>query len=201
VHKALALLILKICPTLPLLYQTGYLTIKSYLPHISAYCLGFPNREVSQSFSESLLTSFARSQSECNKLLFEISANLYTHPWNYAQFFELMANLLALITYDLYVKHERYFHTLFYLTIKLAGFQIGAEVHTQQGRTDAALEAKDKVIIFEFKLNQSSQAAIDQIMQKKYYELYQKSNKPIYLVGINFNGGERSIDGWEVKEL
>ncbi|MBS0656409.1 MAG: AAA family ATPase [Verrucomicrobia bacterium] len=188
-------------PTLPLLYQTGYLTIKSYVPHISAYCLGFPNREVSQSFSESLLTSFARSQSECNKLLFEISANLYTQPWEYSQFFDLMAHLLALIPYDLYVKHERYFHSLFYLTIKLAGFQIGAEIHTQQGRTDAVLEAKDKVIIFEFKLNESPQAAIDQIMQKKYYELYQKSNRPIYLAGINFNGEERSIDGWEVKQL
>lgn len=67
-------------PTLPLLYQTGYLTIKNFLPHINAYSLGFPNREVSQSFSESLLTTFASSPSECSKSLLEIATNLYTAP-------------------------------------------------------------------------------------------------------------------------
>jgi hypothetical protein len=188
-------------PTIPLFYQTGYLTIKSFLPHINAYCLGFPNREVSQSFSESLITSFASSRADCNKFLFDISTNLYAESWDYAQFFEIMEKLFALIPYDLYVKHERYFHSLFYLSIKLAGFQIGAEIHTQQGRTDAALEAKDKVIIFEFKFNKTSQEAMDQIKQKKYFQIYQDRKLPIYLVGINFNGEKRVIEGWQVEQI
>lgn len=188
-------------PTLPLLYQTGYLTIKSFLPHVNAYCLGFPNREVSQSFSKSLLTTFASSMAECSKLLLEISTNLYSSPWDYSLFFDIMSKLFALIPYDLYVKHEKYFHSLFYLTIKLAGFQIGAEIHTQQGRTDAVLEDKHKIIIFEFKLNESPQAAIDQIKNKKYYEFYQNQRIPIYLVGINFNGNQRAIDGWQVERF
>jgi hypothetical protein len=71
---------------------------------------------------------------------------------------------------------------------------MGAEIHTQQGRTDAVLETRDKVIVFEFKLNEGSQAAIDQIKQKKYYEFYQDRQLPIYLVGINFNGEQRKID-------
>ncbi len=188
-------------PTLPLLYQTGYLTIKTFLPDISAYCLGFPNREVSQSFSESLLTTFAKSKAECSKLLFDISTNLNGPIWDSVQFFEIMGRLFELIPYDLYVKHEKYFHSLFYLTIKLAGFQIGAEIHTQQGRTDAALEAKDKIIIFEFKCNATAQSAMDQIMLKKYYQIYRYHNLPIYLVGINFNGQQRTIDGWEVQQI
>lgn len=187
-------------PTLPLLYQTGYLTIKSFLPHINAYCLGFPNHEVSQSFSRSLITTFASSKAESNKLLTEISSNLYQNPWDHAQFFEITHKLFALIPYDLYVKDEKYFHSLFYLAIKLAGFQIGAEIHTQQGRTDAALETKDKVIIFEFKFNESAKAAIKQIKKKKYYEFYQDKKLPTYLVGINFNGRQRAIDGWQVEQ-
>ena len=104
---------------------------------------------MSQSFSISLLHSFAKSKAECSKTLSELSNNLYTQPWNDTQFFEIMQKLLALIPYDLYVMDEKYFHSLFYLIIKLAGFQIGAEIHTQQGRTDAALFMKEKIIIFE----------------------------------------------------
>lgn len=188
-------------PTLPLLYQTGYLTIKFVLPHINAYCLGLPNREVSQAFSESLLTNFASSKAESNKLLIEIALNLYTSPWDYSRFFEIMQQLLALIPYDLYVRQEKYFHTLFYLIIKLAGFQINAEIHTQQGRADAVLETKNHIIVFEFKLDENPQAAIDQIKEKKYHELYLDRKLPIYLVGINFNGQKRAIYGWLVEQI
>jgi hypothetical protein len=188
-------------PTLPLLYQTGYLTIKSFSPEINAYCLGFPNREVNQSFSKSLLASFSTSNAECSKSLVELSMNLRRDPWDHPRFFAIMKQIFALIPYDLYVKEEKYFHTLFYLTIKLAGFQIGAEIHTQQGRTDAVLECKDKVIIFEFKLNESGQAALKQIRDKKYYEFYQDRKLPIYLIGINFNGEKRSIEEWAIDQL
>lgn len=188
-------------PTLPLLYQTGYLTIKSFLQDVNAYCLGFPNREVSQSFSESLLTTFASSKAECSKSLVELTTNLHNNPWNYSSFFEIILQIFALIPYDLYVKDEKYFHSLFYLPIKLARFQIGAKIHTQQGRTDAVLEFKDKVIIFEIKLNKSAKEAIKQIKKKKYYELYQDRKFPIYLVGLNFNGEQRAIDDWLVEQL
>lgn len=188
-------------PTLPLLYQTGYLTIKSILPQINAFCLGFPNREVSQAFSENLLTTFASSKAECNKLLVEVAENLFTNPWDYSNFFEIMQKLFALIPYDLYVKQEKHFHSLFYLIIKLAGFQINAEIHTQQGRADAILETNDRIIIFEFKMNENPQNAIDQIQQKKYHEVYLSRQLPIYLVGINFNSQQRAIDGWLVNQI
>lgn len=187
-------------PSLPLLYQTGYLTIHSFLPEIDAYCLGFPNREVSQSFSECLIATFASSKAECNKFLFEISANLREKEWDYKQFFHIIEKLFALIPYDLYLRHEKYFHSLFYLAIKLAGFHIGAEIHTQQGRTDAALEMADKVIIFEFKLDENPQTALDQIKQKRYFQHFEDRKRLIYLVGINFNSKLRSIDGWQVEQ-
>lgn len=188
-------------PTLSLLYQSGYLTIKAYLPEISAFSLGFPNREVNMAFSESLLTAFATSKTDSNKLLIDISLNLRASTWNTSHFFEIIERLFALIPYDLYVKHEKYFHTLFYLVIKLAGFHIGAEIHTKQGCTDAVLEMQDKIIIFEFKLDESAQKALDQIKQKKYYALYQEKGLPIYLIGINFNAKERAIDDWTVEQI
>jgi hypothetical protein len=188
-------------PTLPLLYQTGYLTIKSVLPEVNAFSLGFPNREVSQAFSESLLTAFASSKAECNKLLVDIAKNLFDADWNYSRFFQIMESLLALIPYDLYVKYEKHYQSLFYLIIKLAGFQINAEVHTQQGRADAVLELKDRVIVFEFKLDGSAQIAIAQAKQKKYHEIYGDRNRTIYLVGVNFNSELREIDGWQVEKL
>jgi len=188
-------------PMLPILYQAGYLTIKSFIPQINAYSLSFPNREVSQSFSISLLHSFAKSKAECSKILSELSTNLYTQPWNDTQFFEIMQKLLALIPYDLYVMDEKYFHSLFYLIIKLAGFQIGAEIHTQQGRTDAALFMKEKIIIFEFKFNANAKKAIEQIKEKKYNQFFQEKNLPILLVGVNFNGNQRTIDDWQMELL
>lgn len=184
---------------LPLLYQTGYLTIKSVLPEVNAYRLGLPNREVNQSFSDSLLEAFAASKADCHKYLISIAKNLCTNPWQFSQFFEIIQSLLALIPYDLYVKDERHYHSLCYLIIKLAGFQINSEVHTHQGRADAALVMEEKIIIFEFKLNKTSQNAIDQIKEKKYYQLYQDRKLPIYLVGINFNGEQRMIDDWKVE--
>jgi PD-(D/E)XK nuclease superfamily len=99
------------------------------------------------------------------------------------------------------VMDEKYFHTLFYLIIKLAGFQIGAEIHTQRGRTDAALLLKEKIIIFEFKFNASAKKAIKQIKEKKYYQFFQEKNLPILLVGVNFNGSQRTIDDWQMEVL
>lgn len=188
-------------PTLPLLYQTGYLTIKSTLPHVNAFCLGFPNREVSQAFSESLLANFATSKAECSEFLIDLATNLFINPWDYARFFDILQKLLALIPYDLYAKQEKHFHSLFFLIIKLAGFQINAEVHTQKGRLDAVLQTKDKIVLFELKLDASSQAALDQIKKKKYHDFYQDQKLPIYLVGVNFNGQERTIDDWQVEQV
>lgn len=186
-------------PTTPILYQTGYLTIKAYNPQMRTYRLGYPNREVAQAFSESVVNYFIQAKADSEDHLSQLCDNLYALTWNDHEFFLLLQELLALIPYDLYLKQEKHYQSLFYLIIKLTGVRVGAEVHTQRGRMDAVIEMKDKVILFEFKLNQNAQVALAQIREKKYFEIYRNKKIPIYLVGVNFNGHERTLDDWTVE--
>lgn len=187
-------------PTLPLLYQTGYLTIKTVDPKLGTYRLGFPNKEVGQSFSTSILRYFATSKASAADHLSAIYRNLSTMPWDYKEFFGLLSELLALMPYDLFLKNEKHYQSLFYLIIKLAGISVNAEVHTQRGRVDAAVEMKDKIVIFEFKLDKTATEAIMQIKEKNYYQIYKDRNTPIYLAGINFNSQLRTMDDWLVEQ-
>ncbi len=170
------------------------------IPHLIDIGSGYPNREVGVAFSESLITHFATAKAKAEDYLSQIYRNISAATWDYTQFFSILSGLLALMPYDLYLKHEKHFQSLFYLIIKLAGINISAEVHTQRGRADAVLEAADKIIVFEFKLNQSAQRAIEQIKQKRYYQLYNDRNLPIYLVGINFDGEQRVMNDWQVEQ-
>ena len=110
--------------------------------------------------------------------LMQIYRNFAETKWNHEQFFDLLNQLLALIPYDLYLKHEKHYQSLFYLIIKLTGLKIDAEVHTQLGRVDAALIAKDKILIFEFKLDKTAKIALKQIKEKKYLRVIKLINSP-----------------------
>lgn len=186
-------------PAVPILYQAGYLTIHSYNPKSQTYRLDYPNREVAQAFAENFLEFFSTSKAASSDHLSQICDNLLNTCWDHRNFFQILKELLALIPYDLYLKNERHYHSLFYLIIRLAGVRVSAEVHTQRGRVDAAIEMQNKIIIFEFKLNETSATALEQIREKKYFEFYKDRNVPIYLVGINFNSCERTIDDWGVE--
>lgn len=158
-----------------MLYQTGYLTIKAIDPTLRTYRLGYPNREVGQSFSTSILRYFTTSKASTADYLSSLYRNISETSWNFSAFFTLFSELLALMPYDLYLKNERHYQSLFYLIIKLAGISVSAEVHTQKGRVDAVIEMKDKVLIFEFKLDQSAEIAIEQIKQKRLLPDLQRS--------------------------
>jgi hypothetical protein len=188
-------------PLLPLLYQTGYLTIKNYEPILKSFYLSHPNHEVSLAFSESLFRYFSDSEAESSNYITLICRNLLATPWDDSTFFTIFKEILALMPYDLYLKKEKHYQSLLYLVIKLAGLKVSAEVHTQRGRVDAVIEMKDKILIFEFKLNQTAALAIEQIKQKAYYQLYQDRKLPIYLVGINFNSEQHTIDDTRVEKL
>jgi hypothetical protein len=188
-------------PILPLLYQTGYLTIKEFNPRFRTYLLSYPNHEVREAFTESLISYFTTKQSATENFLSQLYYNLDAELWDHKAFFDLIKNIMALVPYDLYIKKEAYYHTLFYLIITLAGLKIGAEVHTQRGRADAVLITDKKIIVFEIKLNKTAKAAMDQIKEKKYYEMYSDKKLPIYLVGMNFNREIRTIDDFKIDVI
>jgi hypothetical protein len=185
---------------LPLLYQTGYLTIKSYDGESGNYELGYPNREVETAFLNSLLAYFSKVSKRVQSV--SISKMVVAlKKLSFDTFFELFKGFLASIPYELYSKGEQFYQTIFYLVFKLAGSEIHTEVHTNQGRIDAVIEGKDNVLIFELKVDKSAREALEQIKVKGYADSYKSAPKAIYLIGINFNSSERNVNDYLVERL
>jgi hypothetical protein len=185
---------------LPLLYQTGYLTIKSYNPASDYYELNYPNREVEIAFLKSLLSHFSKVDKpfQSNFILGMVEA---LEKLSFSTFFQLLKGFLASIPYGLFGKDEKFYQTIFYLVFKLTGAQINTEVHTNRGRIDAVIDGKDRVLIFELKVNKTAQEALEQIKAKGYADKYRAQQKAIYAVGLNFNTAERNLSDYVVEQL
>jgi hypothetical protein len=183
-------------PVVPLLFQTGYLTMKAYEPTRSLYTLGYPNAEVEQAFITFLLASFsnvekALSDSYLWQLLDALEAKAVD------RFFRVLQTFFANIDYSLYIQQEKYYQTIFYLIFMMLGFRAEAEVQTNQGRIDAVVELPDHIFIFEFKLDGSEEEALKQIKDKEYYQKYQLKGKPMTLIGANFASAQRQVVKWK----
>lgn len=183
-------------PLIPLLYQTGYLSIESsgrdgLRPY---YYLNYPNREVSDSFLIHITAAFL------NKDQFKIQPeSLDLRDALIAEDIDLFVkkcqSFLSDIPGRLHIPREAYYHSLIYLLLRLVGAKLLLEKETDKGKIDAVLELPDKVYIIEFKfaLNTSiknastlSKRALKQIHDKKYYEAYIGDNRRILLLGLGF---------------
>jgi len=168
-----------------LLVQTGYLTIVNYDPETQFFTLDYPNREVRESFKNYLLQAFAYTTSgdianKCAQMVAAINSK------DFEKFFDTVKAFFANMPYNLHIKQEAHYHALFHLLFDVLGMQPKSEDASSQGRADLVLETSDSIIIFEFKLNSTVQKALDQILERKYYEKYLNKNKTIILLGVNF---------------
>lgn len=184
-----------------LLYQTGYLTITGYNREYRVYDLHYPNLEVKTAFTSNLLMTFSgRESSAQGKIFMQLNKSLMAG--DYELFFESLKIFIAGIPYTQFAKMtERDFQTVLFLIFTLLGYRMNLEVYTNFGRLDAILETKDQIFIFEYKINQTAQAALDQIKSKKYFQPYLNFNKKINLIGINFSIPEKNIDQWIHEEF
>ena len=187
---------------IPLLFQTGYLTIKDFRQDEfgEVYTLSYPNYEVKRSFLAHLLSAYnqievALSESHLRHLLSALAAQ------DLAQFFTVLDVFFANIDYDLYIDQEKYYQTIFYLIFVLLGVRVHAEVKTNRGRIDAVVELRDHIFLFEFKLNHSAEAAVQQIKAMAYFQKYQGQNKPLTLVGANFDSQARKVTEWKHETI
>ena len=178
----------------PLLFQTGYLTIKGYDDEFMTYRLGYPNFEVENSFQYALLRSY--SYAETNGYLVSLIRALRND--DFETFFDTLRIFFADIPYDLHIKKEKYYQTVFYLIFSLIGLKVEAEVKTNKGRIDAVIIDKD-IYIFEFKFNGNKNKALSQINDKRYFEKYQGTGKEIYLFGVEF--ADRNVGEWAVEKI
>ncbi|MEM7181327.1 MAG: AAA family ATPase [Spirochaetota bacterium] len=179
----------------PLLLQTGYLTIKGYDEELMIYTLDYPNYEVKQAFLTYILRKLKRIELSGSFLYSLIQA---VRSNNVDACMETLREVFLAINYDIQIPQEKYYQTIFYLIFTLLGLKIEAEVKTNKGRIDAVV-VSESVYLFEFKLNGSKEEALQQIKDKKYYEKYLALGKPIVLVGAEFC--ERNIGEYVVETL
>jgi len=181
----------------PLLYQTGYLTIKHYDPASRLYRLGYPNFEVEHAFLTYLLAAFSPADiGTAGAEIWRLRQALKAADFD--QMFLILRAFFASIPYDIQMPQERYYQTVFYLVFRLLGLETGVEVRSSRGRADAVVEVDEGVYIFEFKLAGSAAGAIDQARRQGYADPYRAGHKPVYLVGVRFDLAQRAIAEWEV---
>ncbi|MEZ4870386.1 MAG: ATP-binding protein [Caldilineaceae bacterium] len=179
----------------PLLFQTGYLTIKDFEPQRRIYTLSYPNTEVKDAFLAHLLGKFSERDRSLNEnYLWQLVDALEAHDLD--QFFRIMQIFFANVPYNIHLKHEKYYQTIFYLIFKLLGLRVEAEVYTNQGRIDAVVEVAKYIYLFEFKLDKNATEALQQIKKNAYYQKYRHKAKPLTLIGANFDSSKRQVTEW-----
>ena len=184
---------------LPLLYQSGYLTIKKYKPLTKSYQLGYPNREVKIGMLKSLAPNYLSPVSiDNNGLVADFVEMLYDGDLEGAMV--RLKAYLASISNRLSNKNERDFQTVFYLIFNLMGAFIKVEEDSAIGRADAVVHTPNAIYVFELKYDGSAEEAIRQIDDKGYLIPYSADGKRLYKIGVNYDSQQRTIGEWIVKE-
>ncbi|MCF7799571.1 ATP-binding protein [Candidatus Babeliales bacterium] len=199
-----------------LLFQTGYLTITSYDSESSNFTLKFPNREVRDSFTKDIIESMTKLEvAQYSNYIKGFRSSLFSNDLE--NFFKVIHTFFASIPYDIQItvgkkkqiseekrlRMEKYYQSIFYVTMKLIGMDIIVEDRTNIGRVDAIVKTNTHVYIIEFKINKSAYKALKQIQDKKYYEKFRLENKKLTLIGLNFDLDKKNVleSDWVVQEL
>ena len=177
---------------LPVIYQSGYLTIKDYDPQFRLYTLGYPNDEVKYGFLSFLTKDYMYIPREKSGLCIVDFAKdvLAGRP---EEFVERLRTFKGM-PYDLNNENERHYQVVLYLIFKLAGQYIDTEVRFADGRADAVVKCPDYIYVFEFKYNKTAEEAMAQINEKGYVEPFAQDSRKLYKVAMNFSAETRNID-------
>mgnify|MGYP002762094045 FL=1 len=183
----------------PLLYQSGYLTIKKYNPILQSFQLDYPNKEVRLGMVKSLAPNYLSPiQMDNNGFIFEFLEQLYDGTMDGA--LQKMQAYLASISNRLSNKNEKDFQTVFYLIFNLLGGYIRVEEDSAIGRADAVLHMPDTIYVMELKYDKSAEEALQQIDDKGYLIPYSADGKRLVKVGINYDSEKRTIGEWKIIE-
>ena len=189
---------------LPMIYQSGYLTIKDYKHRTNTFLLDFPNDEVKRGFISLLANNYFQTKEDVKNWLTEAVENLDEGNLDHFKF--LITSFLSSIPYTMRRKEnerekERYFHYTFYLLLRLASTYITyTEKEQSQGRVDCIIETDKYIYIFEFKLDGTAKEALQQIEEKGYAQPYLTDSRKLYKIGCSFSSETGTIEDWDVKE-
>ena len=188
---------------LPMIFQSGYLTIKDYEPEFKIYRLGFPNQEVEEGFMKYLLPFYTNIQA--SKSPFEIGRFVReVRAGDYDAFFHRLQSFFADTSYEAIIGRnperdtELHYRNVLFIVFKLVGLYTQVEYHTSNGRIDLVLQTDRYVYIMEFKLNGTAEEALRQIEEKGYALPFAGDDREVLKIGANFSSETRNIERWLV---
>lgn len=181
----------------PLLYQSGYITIKDYSRYSKVYTLDVPNREVRMGLAKSLLVNYVKRPAELRTLVGDMAEMLLTEDMDGA--LSLMQEVLSTVPYCDNTHYEGHYQQMLYLIFTMLGYYVDVEVHTPRGRVDIVLRTQHRLYVMELKINSSADTAMGQIDLKKYDKRFALCGLPIVKVGINFDTETRTIKDWNIE--
>ena len=182
---------------LPLLYQSGYITIKDYNSASRLYTLDIPNNEIRVGLMESLLPNYvAECADEGGTTIGDMYIALLNNDLD--EMFRLLQAYLLTVPYCDNANSEGHYQQMLYIIFSLFGRYVEVEVHTPRGRVDVVMLSSNTIYLFELKLNKDAAVAIGQINLKDYASKFALSNLPVVKVGINFDSERRTISDWEI---
>ena len=181
----------------PLLYQSGYLTIKGYDEDFQMYHLGFPNREVKHGFLNYLMRYYTPVGSETPMMLISRMTR-DIRGGNPESFMTRLDALFARTNYQIQADCEKDFQYAMYIIIELMGEYVETERTTSNGRIDILIKTKDYVYVIEIKTDSTPDEALAQIEEKGYARPFTDDHRKIFKIGVNFSTANRRIDGWKV---
>lgn len=183
---------------LPLLYQSGYLTIREYDKRFGIFKLGFPNREVKEGFIKYLIPFYTPKTD--NKTMFSIDKFVRDVEQGRADdFMRRLETFFAGGDYAIMGDKELYFQNAMFVFFMLLGLYVEVERHTTNGRMDVLVQTNDYVYIFELKIDQTAAVALKQIEDKGYARPFANDSRKLFKIGVNFSTEHRCIDDWKVK--
>lgn len=184
---------------IPVIYQSGYLTIKGYDERFQRYRLGFPNDEVETGFISYLLPMFTPTNEIRSGFFIENFIN-DIETGRPEAFMERMQSFFADGDYRVAGKMEIYFQNAMYLVFKMMGFYTDVERATSRGRIDVTIKTSDYIYVMELKLDGTADEALRQIEDRGYAAPFTADGRKVYKIGVNFSSETRGIEEWKIKE-
>lgn len=185
----------------PLLYQSGYLTIKGYDKFSKLYTLDLPNKEIKVGLFESLLPNYLEGMFAQNGDVAIAQMSVLIRQDNMDGALQLLQTFLGTVPYCNVTNYEGHYQQMLYIIFSLlTGYVVDVEVHTPKGRLDIVMLTHTRLYIIELKLNKNAQAALQQINLKNYAQRFALCGKPVSKVGINFDSSTGNIEDWVIEE-
>lgn len=182
---------------IPVLYQSGYLTIKAYDRRRQTFTLGFPNEEVRRGFASSLL-QFVAPDFSGGRLTFRSAWLDFCENRQLEDFIEAIRVFFATIPYDLHGKQEKSYQSLLYTALAAVGADVLSEVRTSEGRIDIVLRTPQDVVLFELKLDRPAAEALQQVADKHYDLPFMHDGRSVRRVGLSFSSKTRTVEDFKL---